>query len=309
MATQPAIEVSGLTRRFGALTAVDNISFSIPSGGIFGYLGTNGAGKTTTIRMLCGILSPNAGTGTVAGYDLLRQPEQIKRSIGYVSQRFSLYEDLTVAENLHFFGSIYGLAGGLRDRVREISLETGLENRMDSPAGTLSGGWKQRLAVANSLLHDPRILFLDEPTAGIDPVSRRSLWELFYRLADRGITLFVTTHYMEEAERCNRIAIISHGRMLTQGIPRDLKEQMPGTILDVECLPLMKASFIFSGVSGVNSVTVYGTSLHVNVRNAEEVQPRLLEAAGREGVEVIAVHPVAASLEDLFSTIAEDVDA
>ncbi len=219
-----AIEAKSLTRRFGAITAVDHMSFSIRSGEIFGYLGANGAGKSTTIRMLCGILAPNEGTATVAGFDVMKDPESVKKAIGYVSQKFSLYLDLTVQENLEFFGRVYALPEAqMRQRLEETLVITGLASVRQQMAGTLSGGWKQRLAVANGLLHRPKILFLDEPTAGIDPLARRSLWALFNRLSSEGITLFVTTHYMEEAERCHQLALISHGRILKMGTPDELK--------------------------------------------------------------------------------------
>jgi ABC-2 type transport system ATP-binding protein len=223
-----AIEADHLTRRFGKFVAVDNISFSLPYGTIFGFLGANGAGKSTTIRMLCGILAPTSGTGKVGGFDVSTQPEQIKTAIGYISQRFSLYTDLTVMENLTFYGQIYGLTHEhLRSRIEEVLKLTGLDSYRDHLSNDLSGGWKQKLAIANGILHKPKILFLDEPTAGIDPLSRRAIWDLLFELAKEGTALFVTTHYMEEAERCDTIAFISQGRILKMGTPQEFKKLAP----------------------------------------------------------------------------------
>ncbi|MBI4367668.1 MAG: ABC transporter ATP-binding protein [Deltaproteobacteria bacterium] len=229
-----AIDVRGLGRRFGATVAVDAVSFRLRYGDIFGFLGPNGAGKSTTIRMLCGILAPSAGTALVAGYDVNREPEAIKAVIGYVSQRFSLYPDLTVEENLAFFGQIYNLSGvALRQRLEAVLATTGLEPWRGRLAGTLSGGWKQRLAIANGILHRPRILFLDEPTAGLDPVSRHAVWQVLNHLAAHGVALFVTTHYMEEAERCHHLAFIHQGRLLVSGTPALLKQQAGGALENV----------------------------------------------------------------------------
>ena len=223
-----AIRADQLTRRFGKFTAVDNISFEIPYGSIFGFLGANGAGKSTTIKMLCGILAPTSGTGAVAGFDINRDTEKIKQAIGYVSQKFSLYGDLTVTENLSFFGQIYGLSGqALAGRIKELLELTGLGKFPDRLADHLSGGMKQKLAIANGILHNPRILFLDEPTAGIDPLSRRAIWTLLFQLAQEGTALFVTTHYMEEAERCHVISFISNGRVLKIGAPQSFKDIAP----------------------------------------------------------------------------------
>jgi ABC-type multidrug transport system ATPase subunit len=223
-----AIKAQSLTRRFGKFTAVEGVSFEIPYGCIFGFLGANGAGKSTTIKMLCGILAPSSGGGHVGGHDIATDPEGIKRSIGYVSQKFSLYGDLNVVENLTFYGQIYGLSGqALRDRIEEVLTLSGLGEYRDRLAQHLSGGWKQKLAIANGILHKPKILFLDEPTAGIDPLSRRSIWTLLFQLASEGTALFVTTHYMEEAERCHVIAFLSNGRILKMGKPAEFKTIAP----------------------------------------------------------------------------------
>lgn len=223
-----AIYVNQLTKRFGQFTAVDGISFEIPYGTIFGYLGANGAGKSTTIKMLCGILAPSSGSGTVAGFDINTESEKIKAAIGYVSQRFSLYGDLNVMENLNFFGQIYGLSGNaLHRRIEDVLALTGLGEYRERQAQFLSGGWKQKLAIANGILHQPRIIFLDEPTAGIDPLSRRNIWHLLMELARDGVALFVTTHYMEEAQRCDQLAFISEGRLLRTGTPASFNEIAP----------------------------------------------------------------------------------
>jgi ABC-2 type transport system ATP-binding protein len=301
-----AISADKLTKRFGKFTAVDGVSFEIPYGSIFGFLGANGAGKSTTIRMLCGILAPTSGTGKVGGFDVQTQPEEIKDVIGYVSQRFSLYADLNVAENLNFYGQIYGIEGAaLSNRIKEVLTLTDLERFRQRLAGDLSGGMKQKLAIANAILHKPKIIFLDEPTAGLDPMARRAIWELLYQLAEGGTSLFVTTHYMEEAERCNTIAFISDGKLLKIGQPAVLRHQLSDQILEVTCQPLMKASRVFLKLEGVRGVTVYGTSLNLNVTNRKAVQDRVTAAASKEGIAISAIKPIEASLEDVFS----DLDA
>jgi ABC-2 type transport system ATP-binding protein len=221
-----AVQVDGLIRRFGQFTAVDRVSFTVRQGEIFGFLGANGAGKTTTIRMLCGLLAPSGGTGTVAGYDITREYEKIKLRIGYMSQRFSLYEDLTVRENIGFYGGIYGLSHSrIEERSTELFGIIGLEELQYRLTSSLPIGWKQRLALCASLLHDPRIVFLDEPTSGVDPVSRRNFWKLIYTLSDMGKTVFVTTHYMDEAEYCNRLSIMERGKIVEMDNPRSLKDK------------------------------------------------------------------------------------
>lgn len=301
-----AIMAQDLTRHFGKFVAVDHVNFSIKYGEIFGFLGSNGAGKTTTIRILCGILEPTSGTARVAGFDVNENPEDIKRSIGYVSQRFSLYSDLTVEENLRFYGDIYGISSkDFQSRMPEVLKMTGLTPWRNRLARELSGGWKQKLALANGILHRPRILFLDEPTAGIDPISRRALWEVLYQIANSGVALFVTTHYMEEAERCNQIAFISRGKLLRSGPPAALKNSIAGKLLDVHCHPVMKASKVFSRIKGVVGVTAYGTSVHLNATDIDFVRQEIVRIAKEEAIEVISVETIAPSLEDVFATIAE----
>ena len=299
-----AIEAKDLSRHFGKLVAVDKVSFSIKHGEIFGFLGPNGAGKSTTIRMLCGILAPTSGFASVAGFDVATDPERIKESIGYMSQRFSLYSDLTVEENLKFYGEIYKLKReDLKKRTEEVLKITGLDQYRNMLSGLLSGGWKQRLALASAILHEPRIIFLDEPTAGIDPLSRRALWELLSQLAEDGVALFVTTHYMEEAERCNQIAFISQGKLLTKGTPSQLKATVTEGLLDIECRPLMKASRVFRKLPGVSGVTTYGTTLHLNVIDTKQLRESIKEAARSESIEVVSINPISASLEDVFATL------
>jgi len=299
-----AISAQALTRRFGKFTAVDEVSFEIPYGAIFGFLGANGAGKSTTIRMLCGILAPTSGNGKVGGFDVQTQPEQIKTVIGYVSQRFSLYSDLNVEENLSFYGQIYGLEGpDLSRRIEDVLKVTDLGRFRRRLASDLSGGMKQKLAVANAILHKPKIIFLDEPTAGLDPLARRGIWELLYQLSEQGTSLFVTTHYMEEAERCNTIAFISDGKILRIGQPAELKHDLRAQILEVTCRPLMKASRLFLTLEGVRGVTVYGTTLNLNVSDREAVEARVVNAARKEGVEIISIRSIGASLEDVFSDL------
>lgn len=221
-----SVEVQGLTKTFGSFTAVDNVSFSVEKGEIFGFLGANGAGKTTTIRMLCGLLEPSGGTGTVAGFDINREYGKIKERIGYMSQKFSLYSDLTAWENIEFYGGIYGLSGKeIKERSRELFAIIGLEELKDKLTSSIPMGWKQRLALCASLLHDPQIIFLDEPTSGVDPQSRRNFWKLIYQLSDLGKTIFVTTHYMDEAEYCHRLSIMKQGRIIEMDTPGDLKEK------------------------------------------------------------------------------------
>ncbi len=283
---------------------MNKVSFSISYGEIFGFLGANGSGKSTTIRMLCGILTPTSGTAAVGGYDVITQSEEIKASIGYISQRFSLYSDLTVEENLKFYGQIYGLSGQpLNARIEEVLPMTGLTPYRQQLAGNLSGGWKQKLGLANAILHKPKIIFLDEPTAGIDPLSRRSMWELLYQLADSGVALFVTTHYMEEADRCNQIAFISHGNILKIGSPTQLKKEISGNLLEVHCSPLMKASHLFEKLPGVLGITAYGTSLHLNTDNIEQVKQEVIRSSKQNNITIESMRLIEASLEDVFATL------
>jgi ABC-type multidrug transport system ATPase subunit len=301
----PAISARGLTRRFGHFTAVDDVSFDISRGAIFGFLGPNGSGKSTVIRMLCGLLRPSEGTATLDSIDVTRDPEQVKRRIGYMSQKFSLYEDLTVDENLFFFGRIYGLHGtALRTRRDELVELVGLQPYTSRLARNLSGGWKQRLSLVCSLVHNPGIIFLDEPTAGIDPVARRDLWDLLFRLSSGGTTLFVTTHYMDEAERCSDVAYIYQSRIMTLGRPEDLKalpEVNPaGTHrLTVAVDDSRRALEALRRMDGLNDATLFGQEIHLLVSNQiHEVD--IARTLALHNMTVREVRPAEPTLEDVF---------
>src|SRR3954463_6761095 len=271
MPTDIMIECNGLTKRFGNFTAVDQVTFSVGKGSIFGFLGPNGSGKSTVIRMLCGILEPTDGTARIGGRDVMNEGDEIKSMIGYMSQKFSLYDELTVNENLIFSGKLYGLNGArLKQRREEMMATTHLEPYIDRRASQLSGGWRQRLAMACSLMHKPSVLFLDEPTAGFDPVARRELWDLLFQFAGKGMTLFVTTHYMDEAERCDHVGYIYMSKLIVCGEPDELKQMPevspPGTRrLDVTCDHVTIALQAMRQLKGVRSATVFGQSMHLLV--------------------------------------------
>ena len=302
-----AINAQKLTRRFGDLLAVDHISFTVGYGEIFGFLGPNGSGKSTTMRMLCGLLTPSEGTAIVAGVDVGKDAERVKTAIGYMSQRFSLYEDLTCDENLDFYAGVYEIPRhDLSSRLQKIRGLTGLDPYRTRLAGHLSGGWKQRLALACALVHSPKILFLDEPTAGIDPVTRRDLWAVLYELAESGIALFVTTHYMEEAERCAQLAFISKGHLIARGSPDELKHQSKQDLLEVECRPLMKAMGRLRDDPNILSITTYGTSLRVQAAPGVDPEPLVRERLSNSGVEVRSMKMVQPGLEDLFSMLTQE---
>jgi ABC-2 type transport system ATP-binding protein len=307
-----AVEVEHLTRRFGTFTAVDDIGFQVKRGEIFGFLGPNGAGKSTTIRMLCGLLQPSSGTGTVAGFDIQRETEQIKLHIGYMSQKFSLYEDLTVKENIRFYGGIYGLAGKhLDNRLNWALAMAGLEEHRASLTAILSGGWKQRLALACAILHEPPIIFLDEPTSGVDPLSRRQFWDLIYSMADQGITIFVTTHYMEEAEYCDRIALIYDGRMIASGSPMELKTRfMHDKIIDLRCADPQALITPLKALPEIRDAALFGSGLHIVTPDdaaATAAINRLLESRGL-GPASVTMETILPSMEDVFISLIEEVD-
>jgi ABC-type multidrug transport system ATPase subunit len=299
------IECDGLTKRFGTFTAVDHVSFSIARGSIFGFLGPNGSGKSTVIRMLCGILEPTEGTARIGGRDVIREGEAIKETIGYMSQKFSLYDELTVNENLIFSGKLYSLRDKeLKKRRDKLIAITHLEPYIDRRAGLLSGGWRQRLAMACALMHQPTVLFLDEPTAGIDPVARRELWDLLFEFAGGGMTLFVTTHYMDEAERCSHVGYIYMSKLIVCGEPDDLKK-MPevnptGTRrLDVTCDHVTIALQAMRQMDGIKNATVFGQSMHLlvdeNVKRAD-----IDEKLRSVGINSAEIHVIGPSLEDVF---------
>ena len=305
---QAMIECEGLTKRFGTFTAVDQVSFKVGKGSIFGFLGPNGSGKSTVIRMLCGILEPSDGNARIDGHDVARDTESIKDIIGYMSQKFSLYDELTVDENLIFSGKLYGLHGReLTKRRDELIAITHLEPYINRRAALLSGGWRQRLAMASSLMHKPTVLFLDEPTAGIDPVARRELWDLLFEFTAGGMTLFVTTHYMDEAERCDHVGYIYMSKLIVCGEPDELKQMAevnpPGTRrLDVTCDHVTTALQAMRQMRGVRSATVFGQSMHLLVDESvrrDEIDEKLRSV----GISHTEIHEIGPSLEDVFVTL------
>jgi ABC-2 type transport system ATP-binding protein len=306
----PAVTTQNLTRRFGNFTAVDHISFEVPRGQIFGFLGPNGAGKSTTIRMLCGLLAPSEGEGTVSGFDIHRNSEQIKKHIGYMSQKFSLYEDLTVEENIDFYGGIYGLSGSRLAPRKQWAVEmSGLTEHRNSLTSLLSGGWKQRLALACAILHEPPIIFLDEPTSGVDPLSRRRFWDLIYDMADRGVTVFVSTHYMEEAEYCDRIALIYRGKMIALGTPQELKTgMMTDQILDIQCPRAHEVMDDLASLPEVREVALFGAGLHVVVADAEFAKRAIAAECHRRGLQLRQIEQITPSMEDVFVSLIEAED-
>jgi ABC-2 type transport system ATP-binding protein len=299
--SQPAIVACGLTRRFGKLVAVDGVDLAIPKAGIYGFLGPNGSGKSTTIRMLCGLLEPSAGTVEVLGHQIPRDAEQLRRQLGYMTQRFSLWDDLTVLENLEFMARIFGLgAAARRQRIAELSAEYDLGPVLRQRAGTMSGGQRQRLALAAATLHRPDLLLLDEPTSAVDPQSRRDFWESLFRLVQRGTTILVSTHYMDEAERCHRLAILDEGRLVAEGSPRQLMRDIAAAVVEIETDDVPAARGALAGDPQIRSIAQLGTRLHAlldrDSPDAAEHVTRRLAAAGA----VAQVHAVPASLEDVF---------
>jgi ABC-2 type transport system ATP-binding protein len=310
-AATPAVEARALCKHFGAFKAVDDLSLSVDAGSIFGLLGSNGAGKSTAIRMLCGLLRPTSGTGKVLDIDVGRDPEQVKRNIGYMTQRFSLYEDLTVAQNLEFFGGVYGLHGGaLRDRIAEVMRMANLEGHDRALARALPGGWKQRLALACSILHRPRVLFLDEPTGGVDPISRRTFWGLIDGMAEAGVTIIVTTHYLDEAEHCGKIALMHAGRLVALGNVASLKEVFAGrAILEVRCPRYLEAIDRLEKQRWALEVSAFGTSLHVVVADPDDGRRRILALLEADTNTPAAVEKIVPSLEDVFIHYIEKAEA
>ncbi|MFL7809419.1 MAG: ATP-binding cassette domain-containing protein, partial [Anaerolineae bacterium] len=283
-------------------TAVDHVSFALRHGEIFGFLGPNGAGKTTTIRMLLGLTSPTSGRATVLGLDVAHQAAAIRQRIGYMSQRFSLYNDLTVSENLAFFGGIYGVRGKrFGDRSQYVLDMAGLSGRENERAKNLSGGWRQRLALGCAILHEPDVLFLDEPTAGVDPVSRREFWRLLYVMSEEGRTIFVTTHYMDEAEHCHRLAFIQRGRLVALGSPESIKaEKMRGQVLEIDCALPQKAIEVLRSMDESGEVSLYGALIHVVVEDVGAQRARIELALRDAGIEIRSIDVIAPSLEDVF---------
>ncbi len=306
MATnEHSVIVENLTKRFGTFVAVDRITFQAQRGEIFGFLGPNGAGKSTTIRVLCGLLQPTSGRVRVAGVDVAVQPELVRQQIGYMSQKFSLYNDLKVVENLRFFAGLYSVPGkDLPQRMAWALHMAGLEGREQSPTRDLAVGWKQRLALGCAVMHRPPIVFLDEPTSGVDPVSRRQFWELIQQMVDEGVTVFVTTHYMDEAEYCNRLVLIDRGRIVAMGTPTELKTQhMKGQLLLVDCEPLGPALEALQAAPGVLDSAVFGSSLHAVVADAQTAMPAIRAALEAQQIRVSRIEQIPPSLEDVFVSL------
>ncbi|HVJ09093.1 MAG TPA: ABC transporter ATP-binding protein [Acidisarcina sp.] len=297
-----SVVVDNLVKKFGDFVAVDHISLETRKGEIFGFLGPNGAGKSTTIRMLCGLLRPTSGRAVVAGFDVSRAPEMVRQNIGYMSQKFSLYNDLKVIENLRLFAGLYEVRSSeLKARIDWALEMANLKGREDSLVSTLPGGWKQRLALGCAVLHKPPVLFLDEPTSGVDPISRRQFWDLIHQMSGEGVTVFVTTHYMEEAEYCNRLALIFRGKMVALGTPSELKQKsMTGDLLLVECEPLGPAVEALQSAPDVLDAAVFGNALHLVVKHADAAIPAVKGYLRNHGVTVRRVETIRPSLEDVF---------
>ncbi|WP_296753792.1 ABC transporter ATP-binding protein [Thiobacillus sp.] len=306
MSTDYAVEVHELTRKFGDFVAVDRVSLSVETGQVFGFLGPNGAGKSTTIRMLCGLLLPSSGSGRVAGFDIMSESETIKRHIGYMSQKFSLYDDLSVEENIDFFSGIYNVPRARRTERKDWVLDmAGLADKRDSLTRSLAGGWKQRLALGCAVLHEPPILFLDEPTSGVDPLSRRQFWDLIAQMSHRGTTVFVTTHYMEEAEYCDELALISRGRMIAKGTPAELKTIIPEDILEIRVERPFEALEQLEDSGLVKEVALFGDTLHAVVDDADAATAAVGDFLAGRGLATSGIVQVRPSMEDVFVSLVE----
>lgn len=306
-----SVEVTELVKRFGDFVAVDRINLEVRKGEVFGFLGPNGAGKSTTIRMLCGLLKPTSGRAQVAGFDVSRKPEAVRQNIGYMSQKFSLYNDLTVIENLRLFAGLYTVpTKDLQARIEWALAMANLKGQEKLITGTLPGGWKQRLALGCAVLHRPPIIFLDEPTSGVDPITRRQFWDLIHEMAEAGVTVFVTTHYMEEAEYCNRLALIFRGRIVALGTPSELKrDSMNGELLLVECAPLGDAVETLQSAPGVMDAAVFGNALHLVVADAANAVPELMSYLGSRKIAVSRIEKIRPGLEDVFVSVTTGRDA
>ncbi len=301
------IEVKDLTKKFGKFVAVDNINFNVKKGEIFGFLGANGAGKSTTIRMLCGLLDSTFGTAKVAGYDINKNPEKIKANIGYMSQKFSLYDDLTVEENINFFGGIYGLSNNKINERKKWVLEIAeLKGKEKKFTGDMPVGWKQRLALGCALLHEPKIVFLDEPTGGVDPISRRNFWELINELSEQKITIFVTTHYLDEAEYCNDIMLIQAGKIVAGGSPKKLKKKyLTNPIIEVDCSNPFLALEILEHNDWLNEISMFGMHLHLNVKNENKATENIKKLFSLNKIKIRSIQKITPSLEDVFIHLIE----
>ena len=305
MNPENSVEVHQLTRKFGDFTAVDHINFNIPKGEIFGLLGPNGAGKTTTIRMLCGLLAPTEGEASVLGFDVARQGEQVKRRIGYMSQKFSLYNDLTVRENLWLYANLYGLQNGrIEQRIAELIEMAGLHGHEKQLTRNLSGAWRQRLALACAIVHEPLMLFLDEPTAGVDPVSRREFWEMIYTMAGQGVSVLATTHYMDEAEFCNVIGMMYRSRLIALNDPDSLKNNMHGYLFELNCNDPGGAELILKPLAVVEDVATHGVLVHVLLSN-ENDKDLILKILSENQIQVTRIEKILPSLEDVFVSLVD----
>jgi ABC-2 type transport system ATP-binding protein len=304
------VSVRNLEKKFGEFTAVNRINFDVRRGEIFGFLGPNGAGKSTTIRMLCGILAPTSGSGIVAGFDINRQQELIKQNIGYMSQKFSLYEDLTVEENIDFYSGIYKVPKIHRkEREEQIIRMAGIEEFRSELTGILSGGWKQRLALGCAIIHEPKIIFLDEPTSGVDPIARNNFWALIKKMAKEGATVFVTTHYMDEAENCDRLALIYKGAIIAMGTPSDLKTHcMEGEVLKVSVANPQEWIESLEKVEGVKEAALFGVALHAIVTDAGKAATDIAALFSRAGIADYSIEKIQATLEDVFVSLIESYD-
>jgi len=308
--TEHVVVVTDLEKKFGNFTAVNRISLNVSKGEIFGFLGPNGAGKSTTIKILCGILAPSSGTAMVAGFDVGREPEKVKTNIGYMSQKFSLYDDLTVEENINFYSGIYCIPDNMKEERKQWVLKmAGLQEHRNSTCKILSSGWKQRLALGCAIVHEPPILFLDEPTSGVDPISRRQFWDIIYQLSEKGVTIFVTTHFMEEAEYCDRIGLIYRGELIALGTPSELKTNlMHEDVLEVQCDRPQEAIESIEKIPGIKETALFGNGLHVVSSSAASVTPMIRDSLTRQGFKPILVEQIVPSLEDVFVSMIEEHD-
>ena len=307
-----SISVNNLTKKFGNFTSVNGISFSVKKGEVFGFLGANGAGKTTTIKMLCGILNPTSGDAMVGGYSVMNEPDKVKTNIGYMSQRFSLYNDLTVEENINFFGGVYGLEGKTFDERKKWVLSiANLEGKENLLTDSLPGGIKQRLALGTAVIHRPEIVFLDEPTSGVDPISRRNFWDLINNLSSEGTTVFVTTHYLEEAEFCNNIILIDAGNLIAQGNPEELKTNyIKHKILEIECERPVEAMEILKKSGLIKDVSIFGNNIHVNVIDVKSSEKKIKELLENEhSIRAVRIEEITPTLEDVFIHLLEKDNA
>ncbi|MBL8006592.1 MAG: ABC transporter ATP-binding protein [Ignavibacteria bacterium] len=311
-----SIEVKSLTKKFGSFTSVNDISFEVREGEVFGFLGSNGAGKSTTIKMLCGILAPTSGDALVGGFSINKDTDLVKRNIGYMSQKFSLYNDLTVSENINFFGGIYGLFGNkLEERKSWVIRIADLYGKEEHLTSSLAVGFKQRLALGCAVIHEPQIVFLDEPTGGVDPVSRRKFWDLINELSDKGITVFVTTHYLDEAEFCNRIILINGGKLIASGSPKELKEEyIKNPVYEIDCSDIYKAVKVLENGLFTDNVTIFGNSIHVSLKSSPEFKVNQPEndiemlnvfLEKENGLKVLRIQKISPSLEDVFVHLIE----